>query len=63
MLAKYFENQQFVCLKLVEALYHKGLVDKETFEKIKADYPEVFPDDGWTYWDNEKHELVKVVDD
>ena len=62
-MAKYFENEHFVCLKLIEALHYKGLVDKKTFDKVKADYPEVFPDDGRTYWDNEKKELVKVVDD
>ena len=50
-------------LKLVEGLYYKGLVDKETFEKVKAEYPEVFQAKGRTCWDSEKGGIVNDVEE
>ena len=42
MSAKRFELEHFVAFKLIEGLYKKGIVDKETFENVKAEYPEFF---------------------
>lgn len=63
MSAERFKIEHFVAFKLVEGLYNKGLVDKETFEKVKAEYPEVFQAKGRTYWDSEKGGIVNDVDE
>ena len=36
-------DNHFAALKLIEVLYNKGLVNKETFENVKQKYPEGFP--------------------
>ena len=63
MSAERFELEHFVAFKLIEGLYKKGIVDKETFENVKVEYPEFLQEDGGTYRENEKSGFVKVVDD
>ena len=63
MSAERFELKHFAAFKLIEGLYKKGIVDKETFENVKAEYPEFFQEDGGTYRENVKSSFVKVADD
>ena len=34
-------DNHYIALKLVEALYNKGLINNATFENVKAKYPDV----------------------
>ncbi len=38
-------DNHYAALKLIEALFKKGLINKETFENIKLKYPEGFDED------------------
>ena len=35
-------DNHYAALRLIEALYKKGLINKETFENVKLKYPEGF---------------------
>ena len=35
-------DNHYAALKLIEALFQKGLINKETFENVKLKYPEGF---------------------
>ena len=35
-------DNHYAALKLIDALFQKGLINKETFENIKLKYPEGF---------------------
>lgn len=34
-------DNHYIALKLIEALFHKGLINKATYENVKAKNPEV----------------------
>ena len=38
-------DKQYATLKLIEALFYKGMVNKATFDNVKSRYPEVFQAD------------------
>ena len=54
-------DNRFVALKLVEGLFGKGLINSETFEKVKETYPEVFATSGESYWEQQLKAFVKDV--
>ena len=35
-------DKRYAALKLIEALFYKGMVNKATFDNVKSRYPEVF---------------------
>ena len=38
-------DKRYAALKLIEALFYKGMVNKATFDNVKSRYPEVFQAD------------------
>ena len=54
-------DSRYVALKLIEALYHKGMVNKETFENVKEKYPEAFKTSGGAYWEAQLGHSTKKV--
>ena len=44
-------DSRYVALKLIEALHHKGMVNKETFDNVKEKYPEAFKTICGAYWE------------
>ncbi len=52
-------DNHYIALKLVEGLFRKGLVNSETFENVKATYPEAFASSGDSYWEHQLKQNVK----
>ena len=55
-------DKRYAALKLIEALFYKGMVNKATFDNVKSRHPDVFhadkPDGFW-----EMLEIPKKTDE
>jgi len=52
-------DNHYVALKLIEGLFCKGIINKETFDNVKDMYPEVIATSGENYWEQQLNHNVK----
>ena len=55
-------DNHYAALKLIEALFHKGLINKETFENVKLKYPVGFDGEEKSSFSAYLSNLVKDVE-